>query len=254
MSAPHHDLWVFGYGSLMWRPGFAFEEARRARLIGYRRCFCIYSVHHRGTPKRPGMVLGLDRGGACSGIVYRVRADKAAETIAYLRSREQVNGVYREAHLPVEITEGDNREVTALAYIVERAHPSYAGQLPLVRQARLIRGGQGISGVNLDYLISTLRHLGELGIREPELERILALIGPHTARCPVTARGSAAAVGILRAAARQPIAVRRLRPEQRRRFLYRLQLGSANTRRQIEADGQRQAQTARAGSSASAPN
>lgn len=253
MSATDHDLWVFGYGSLMWRPGFAFEEARRARLIGYRRCFCIYSVHHRGTHERPGMVLGLDRGGACAGIVYRVRAENAAETIGYLRSREQVNGVYREAHLPVEITEGQNREVTALAYIVERVHPSYAGRLPLVRQARLIRGGQGISGVNLDYLISTLRHLAELGIREPELERILTLIGPHTARCPVTPRGSAAALGMLRAAARQPVAVRRLRPEQRRRFLYRLRVGSANGR---PGDGrsQSQAQTARAGSSASAPN
>jgi len=86
MSAADHDLWVFGYGSLMWRPGFAFEEARRARLIGYRRCFCIYSVHHRGTPKRPGMVLGLDRGGACAGIVYRVRADAAGFFIARAES------------------------------------------------------------------------------------------------------------------------------------------------------------------------
>jgi cation transport protein ChaC len=252
MSATDHDLWVFGYGSLMWRPGFAFEESRRARVIGYRRCFCIYSVHHRGTPKRPGMVLGLDRGGACAGIAYRVSAANAAETIAYLRSREQVNGVYREAHLPVEITEGENREVTALAYIVERAHPSYAGRLPLAVQARLIRGAQGISGLNLDYLISTLRHLAELGIRERDLERILALIGPHAARVPVTLRGSAAAVGILRAASRQPMAVRRMRPEQRRRFLYRLQLDTNGGR--LRSGQQRQAQTARAGSSASAPN
>jgi cation transport protein ChaC len=252
MSGTGHDLWVFGYGSLMWRPGFAFEEARRARLIGYRRCFCIYSVHHRGTPKRPGMVLGLDRGGACSGIVYRVSAANAAETIAYLRSREQVNGVYREAHLPVEITEGENREVTALAYIVERAHPSYAGRLPLTMQARLIRGARGISGVNVDYLISTLRHLAELGIRERDLERILALIGPHAARVPVTSKGSAAAIGILRAASRQPVTVRRMRPDQRRRFLYRLQL-NANAGRP-GGGRERQAQTARAGSSASAPN
>lgn len=226
MMAALHDLWVFGYGSLMWRPGFAFEEARRARAIGYRRCFCIYSVHHRGTAERPGMVLGLDHGGACAGIVYRVSAADAAQTVAYLRSREQVNGVYREAHLPVEITEGENREVLALAYIVERAHPSYAGQLPLARQARLIRGARGISGVNLDYLISTLRHLAELGIRERELERILTLIGPHAARCAVTERGSASAVGMLRAALSRPVPVRRMRSEQRRRFLYRLRLGA----------------------------
>jgi cation transport protein ChaC len=252
MSGTDHDLWVFGYGSLMWRPGFAFEEARRARVIGYRRCFCIYSVHHRGTARRPGMVLGLDRGGACAGIAYRVSAANAAATIAYLRSREQVNGVYREAHLPVEITEGENREVTALTYIVERAHPSYAGRLPLTVQARLIRGAQGISGLNLDYLISTLRHLAELGIREPDLERILALIGPHAARVPVTPRGSAAAIGILRAASGRPVSVRRMRPEQRRRFLYRLLLSASDE--PSGSDGQPQAQTARAGSSASAPN
>ena len=88
-----HDLWVFGYGSLMWRPGFAYEEAQHARLTGYRRCFCIYSVHHRGTTERPGMVLGLDRGGACEGIAYRVSAANAAQTTRYLRAREQVNGL-----------------------------------------------------------------------------------------------------------------------------------------------------------------
>ena len=99
---------MFGYGSLMWRPGFAFEEARRARLIGCRRCFCIYSVHHRGTPERPGMVLGLDRGGACEGIAYRVAAANAAETVRYLRAREQINGVYREAHAAGGAIEGDS--------------------------------------------------------------------------------------------------------------------------------------------------
>ena len=97
MTAARHDLWVFGYGSLMWRPGFAYEDAQHARLTGYRRCFCIYSVHHRGTARRPGLVLGLDRGGACEGIAYRVAARNAAETIRYLRAREQVNGVYRDA-------------------------------------------------------------------------------------------------------------------------------------------------------------
>ena len=113
----------------------------------------------------------------------------------------------------------------ALAYIVERAHPSYAGQLPLAVQARLIRGAQGISGNNLDYLISTLRHLAELGIRERELERILTLIGPHAARVPVTEHGSAAAIGILRATARRRVPIRTMRPERRRRFLYRLRMG-----------------------------
>ena len=182
MSAASHDLWVFGYGSLMWRPGFDYEEAQHARLMGWRRSFCIYSIHHPGPAARPGLVLGLDRGGTCEGIAYRVAASRAAETVRYLRAREQVNGVYREAHLPVELM-GERREVLALTYIVERGHPSYAGQLPPIHQARLIRGGRGKSGNNLDYLISTLRHLSELGIREPDLARVLTLIGPHTARC-----------------------------------------------------------------------
>jgi glutathione-specific gamma-glutamylcyclotransferase len=224
MTGSPHELWVFGYGSLMWRPGFDFVEKRRAKVAGYRRCFCIYSVHHRGSPARPGMVLGLDRGGACEGIAHRVAAERAAETIGYLRSREQVNGVYREAHLPVELI-GEGREVVALTYIVERAHPSYAGQLPIATQARLIRSARGVSGINLDYLISTLRHLAELGIRERELERVLALIGPHTARVPVTPRGSAAALGLLRARHQQRVPAPRMRPEQRRRFLHRLRIG-----------------------------
>lgn len=220
------DVWVFAYGSLMWRPGFPCEEARHARLTGYRRCFCIYSVHHRGTPARPGMVLGLDRGGACEGIAYRVAAPNAAETVRYLRAREQVNGVYREAHVPVELIEGPRREVLALAYIVERAHPNYAGRLPLARQARLIRGGQGVSGNNLDYLISTLRHLDELGIRERELERLLAVIGPHTARCGTAGHASPYVAGLVRAARAGPPAVRRnLQVTDRRRFLHRLRLG-----------------------------
>jgi len=220
-----HDLWVFGYGSLMWRPGFTYEEARHARLTGYRRCFCIYSVYHRGTPARPGLVLGLDRGGACEGIAYRVAAPNAAQTVRYLRAREQVNGVYREAHVPIELIEGPRHEVLALTYIVERAHPSYAGRLPLALQARLIRAGSGRSGNNLDYLLSALRHLDELGIRERELERVLTLIGPHTARCGTAGHASPYVAGLLRAARTRPPAVRRsLRPAELRRFLHRLHL------------------------------
>src|SRR6185312_6801690 len=117
MTAAGHDLWVFGYGSLMWRPGFAYEEAQHARLTGYRRCFCIYSVYHRGTVERPGLVLGLDRGGACEGIAYRVAGPDVAQTVGYLRAREQVNGVYRETHVPVALIEGPRREVQALTYI-----------------------------------------------------------------------------------------------------------------------------------------
>jgi glutathione-specific gamma-glutamylcyclotransferase len=175
------DLWVFGYGSLMWRPGFAFEEARPATLSGYRRCFCIYSVHHRGSPRRPGLVLGLDRGGACHGMAFRAAERSAEATLAYLRAREQVNGVYREAVVPLSVGRGQT-PIQAVAYLAERAHPSYTGPLTIAQQARLIRAARGLSGPNLDYLANTLAHLAELGIRERELERVLILAGAVFAR------------------------------------------------------------------------
>jgi cation transport protein ChaC len=144
--------------------------------------------------------------------------------VRYLRAREQVNGVYREAHLPVELMGEARREVLALAYIVERAHPSYAGPLPLSAQAGLIRGASGKSGNNLDYLISTLRHLHELGIPEPDLERLLALIGPHAARCGIEGHASPYVAGLLGTARRQPAPRRNLRTGDPRRFLYRQHL------------------------------
>src|SRR5215471_21711026 len=96
LEHPGEDLWIFGYGSLIWRPGFAFIECVPARLLGLHRALCVYSFVHRGTPERPGLVLGLDHGGACRGVAYRVRGDSHAQTIAYLRARAQVTHVYRE--------------------------------------------------------------------------------------------------------------------------------------------------------------
>jgi cation transport protein ChaC len=221
-----HDQWVFAYGSLMWRPGFAFEEAQHARLVGYRRCFCIYSVHHRGSPERPGLVLGLDRGGTCEGIAYRIAAARWGETRRYLRARELINGVYRETQAPVELIRGPHGEVTAHAFIAERAHPNYAGALPLAVQATLIRGGAGKSGANLDYLTNTLRHLGELGIRERELERLVAMIGACAVRRAGGGQVSPAAKAVLRAArALPPLVHRRHGRDLDRRFLYRLRAG-----------------------------
>jgi cation transport protein ChaC len=141
-----------------------------------------------------------------------------------LRAREQVTGVYREAHVPLQLITGTHREVLALTYIVERAHPNYAGQLPLTVQARLIHGSRGLSGINLDYLISTLRHLAEIGIRERELERLLAVIGPHATRFPQADGTSPHAAAMARLARTRPPArpVRQLTND--RRFLYRLHL------------------------------
>src|SRR6202051_4414453 len=127
------DLWVFGYGSLMWRPGFPFLEQVPARLIGEHRALCVYSFVHRGTPEKPGLVLGLDRGGACRGIAYRVDRSLRADTVAYLRAREQVTMVYREAWRDV-LVDGEGggdpeRRVRALVYVVDRGHPQYGGRL-----------------------------------------------------------------------------------------------------------------------------
>jgi len=188
MPAEPADTWVFGYGSLMWNPGFPFAEACRASLTGYHRAFCIYSIHYRGTQKRPGLVLGLDRGGVCEGIAFRLAPEQRAATLAYLRRRELIYGVYREALVPLDIPglSGTDppRHVWALTYIAERAHPAYAGRLHLVREAHLIRGAAGRAGTNLDYVESTRRHLAGLGIREPHLDRLAALLGPIAGRSP----------------------------------------------------------------------
>ena len=182
------DLWVFGYGSLMWRPGFPFVERIEARLIGAHRALCVYSFFHRGTPERPGLVLGLDLGGACRGIAYRVAAVERAGTIAYLRAREQVTTVYRECMRPVWLTGDPRRQVPALCYMVDRSHPQYAGRLSLEQQLHHVRQGHGQSGANRDYLIATVSALEGLGYRESQLH-VLAerLKGSHEITAAVSA-------------------------------------------------------------------
>ncbi len=224
MSGSDGELWIFGYGSLMWRPGFPFVEAVHARLTGWRRCFCVTSVHHRGSETRPGLVLGLDRGGVCEGLAFRVAAAEAASTLAYLREREQISGVYREELLPVTLLPGapsgaPRRQVRAIAYVAERRHPSYIAGLPLALQARLIRGARGLSGANMDYLLNTLAHLAALGIRERELERIRVLAAPLIDREPGPIRTRARV--LIASAPRAPAPLRRFRPSWRRRFLHR---------------------------------
>lgn len=165
------DLWVFGYGSLMWRPGFPFLERRRAHLYGYHRSLCVLSHVHRGTPDRPGLVLGLSRGGRCHGVAFRVAEHEAQETVHYLREREQATAVYLERHLPVRLEDG--RRVKALGYIVDRTHGQYAGGMSFEEILALVRQGQGISGPNPDYVRSTHEHLLGMGLTDPLLERIV---------------------------------------------------------------------------------
>ena len=174
------DLWVFGYGSLMWRPGFDYCERVEARLSGAHRALCVYSFVHRGTPERPGLVLGLDRGGACQGIAFRVTAAQRARTVAYLRSREQVTGVYRESARRITLKGEPARQVTALCYVVDRGHAQYAGRLPLAAQLHHIRQGHGVSGPNRDYVIATVAAMEALGLRESELHLLAErLKGTH---------------------------------------------------------------------------
>jgi cation transport protein ChaC len=167
------ELWVFGYGSLMWRPGFDFAEQAPARLMGAHRALCVYSVVHRGTHAEPGLVLGLDRGGACRGVAFRVMAGAEQKTIEYLRAREQVTDVYVEALRPITLLDGSNRRFRALCYLVDPNHPQYAGSLSLEQQLHIVRNGKGQAGGNVEYVLNTVRHLEKVGVHDPELAALV---------------------------------------------------------------------------------
>jgi cation transport protein ChaC len=163
--------WVFAYGSLMWNPGFVVRETQAARLHGFHRAFCIYSEHYRGTPKRPGLILGLLAGGACRGLAHRLPASDYNAVRRYLWRREIENdGVYVEEVRPIHLADG--RTVPSLVYLADRAHRQFAGKLPLARALRLVRQGTGATGTNIDYLRNTLAHLRELGLRDRNLEEL----------------------------------------------------------------------------------
>jgi len=179
----NEDLWVFGYGSLIWRPGFDHLERLPARLTGAHRGLCVFSHVHRGTPEEPGLVLGLDLGGACRGIAYRVAASRRAETLAYLRAREQVTMVYRETVRSVALLSDPERRVSAVCYMVDRGHPQYAGRLDLATQLHLVRQGHGQSGANRDYVLSTVNALEALGLYDRDLHLLAErLRGAHEAQ------------------------------------------------------------------------
>ena len=183
MARAMDDLWVFAYGSLIWRPGFEYEERAKARLAGFHRSLCIYSHVHRGTPERPGLVFGLDRGGSCVGMAFRVAAARADATIAYLRERELVTNVYLETTVPVRLLDG--RPVRALAYIVDRGHAQYAGRLSVETAAGLVGRSHGQSGANRDYVLSALAEIRALGLSDRWLECVAArLCGVRAPACP----------------------------------------------------------------------
>jgi cation transport protein ChaC len=173
------DRWVFGYGSLMWRPGFPFIERRTAVLHGRRRAFCIYSVHHRGTYERPGLVLGLAPGGAVRGVAYRVAGPEWPQVYAYLREREQPTETYFEAwsDLKIDGAQSENGgKVKSLVFLSDMKHDQWAGALTLDQQAELIAGATGLSGRNIDYLRDLVMHLREDGVRDHAMESLLKMV------------------------------------------------------------------------------
>ena len=163
-------LWVFGYGSLIWNPGFPVAERVLASLHGYARSFCMSSIHHRGTVEHPGLVLALDPrpGSMCEGLAFRVPDEDAAATVEYLRERELISSAYIERKLPIALVGGP--EVTALVYVVDTAHEQYVADLSLEDQAQIIATAVGGRGPNTEYLWNTARHLAELGIGDADLD------------------------------------------------------------------------------------
>lgn len=168
-------LYVFAYGSLIWRPGFSHLGHEPATLRGFHRRFCLRSQHYRGTPEVPGLVLGLDRGGSCRGVAFRVAASAAPEVLDYLEGRENLNGdkVYDRRLLALRL--GSGRSVRGIAYVADRAHPAYCRPCEESTAATIARG-RGEAGPNRDYLLNTARQLASLGLRDPKLERLVRLV------------------------------------------------------------------------------
>lgn len=161
--------WVFGYGSLMWKPGFAYQASGHALLQGYHRSLCVYSWVHRGTREKPGLVFGLDRGGACKGFAFQVAPEQEEDVLAYLDARELVTNVYRRKRLSITTDAG---RVPAWCYVVRRDHPQYAGRLPEADLIAMIENSEGRSGHCRDYVLSTVGHLEELGVNDAVLKSV----------------------------------------------------------------------------------
>lgn len=168
------DFWVFGYGSLMWNPGFFHDDAILGHIYGYHRSLCLYSIHHRGTTQNPGLILGLDRGGSCLGMGFHVPKEKAEETYHYLLEREQPTLTYHEKWLKLFLANGQC--VKALAFVANRQHKQYAGLLTIEQMAEIIRNAHGVSGLNTDYVLNTVNLLRQKKIHDAPLERLSTLL------------------------------------------------------------------------------
>ncbi|MBY6136273.1 gamma-glutamylcyclotransferase [Leisingera sp. XS_AS12] len=174
-------MWVFGYGSLLWNPGFPVARREVAVLHGYARSFCMSSVHHRGTEERPGLVLALDevKGAHCKGLAMAVEAGHEAQTLDYLRERELISSAYVERNLEVELTDG--RKVTAVTYVIDPDHVQYCGGMGLEEQAQIIAHAVGGRGPNTEYLYNTADHLSEIGLHDVDLDWLARRVREITA-------------------------------------------------------------------------
>lgn len=167
-------MWVFGYGSLLWNPGFQPAEAVTATLAGYHRSFCMLSIHHRGTVEEPGLVLALDEAeNSCTGVAFRVAQADEVRVLAELRERELISSAYLERHVPLTLEDG--RKVEALAYVINRDHEQYC-QFDLEKQAQLIARSVGGRGPNPEYLYNTAEHLTKMGIKDPDMDWLVARV------------------------------------------------------------------------------
>ena len=164
-----------------------------ARLIGEHRALCVYSFDHRGTPEKPGLVLGLDRGGACRGIAFRIAPELREHTVNYLREREQTTNVYREVMRSVWLDNDARQRISALTYVADRGHVQYAGRLPLSEQLRIVRQGHGRSGNNRDYVLATVKAIEAEGFRDAQLHQLAMMLHdahPLQAAAPVETDGN----------------------------------------------------------------
>lgn len=174
-------MWVFGYGSLLWNPGFDVADMCLGTLRGYARSFCMSSIHHRGSVEKPGLVLALDAvdGALCRGMAMRVADGREDDTLAYLRERELISSAYLEKMLSVQLDIGT--EITAVTYVIDPAHVQYCGALPLEEQAQIIAHAVGDRGPNTEYLFNTASHLTEIGLHDPDLDWLAQRVRQLTA-------------------------------------------------------------------------
>lgn len=168
------DFWVFGYGSLIWNPGFTHIGTVSAKIYGLHRALCIHSWVHRGTVSEPGLVLGLAKGGSCHGVAFKVESKERNSVIGYLRARELVTDVYKEVWRTIHLPDGETE--MALTYVADPASPQYSDALTLERQIDVVKSANGKSGANIDYILKTVEHLKSISIRDRHLERIVKQI------------------------------------------------------------------------------